>query len=100
MDRTTRLNTAQIQVSQVVNLEMIRSHVGKENSVYAGIFSENTKINISDFVVIFTNMVFLKHGFERIERSTYRQSSGEALRGDAFDRRDNASIFLEAWKTE
>lgn len=40
-----------------------------------------------------------KHGFDRIERNAFRQSACEELRGDAFDRRDNASIFVDAWKS-
>ncbi len=37
-----------------------------------------------------------KHGFERIERSAFGQSSLLELRSDAFDRHPNDTLFIEA----
>lgn len=40
-----------------------------------------------------------KHGFDRVQRSAYRQSSLLELRGEAFDRHPHESLFVEAQKS-
>lgn len=40
-----------------------------------------------------------RHGFDRVRRTAFGQSSLPELRSDAFDRHPNDSLCMEAWKT-
>lgn len=40
-----------------------------------------------------------RHGFGRVQRTGFGQSSLAELRSDAFDRHPNDSLCMEAWKT-